>query len=150
MINTQTLAQHNQLYFDTVLARPGVFEGFSITTYTPIITNIIHSCNIRSVLDYGCGNAGAWKQHQLARLFRINELSLYDPSKPEYLNGRQCSDLVICIDVLEHIPEHLLEEVLIDIAKNTNKIIFLAISTRESTKYLINGQKTHQTVQPKS
>jgi len=150
MINTQTLAQHNQLYFDTVLAQPGKFTGFSITLYTPIIANIINSCNIQSVLDYGCGEAGAWKQHGLARLFGIDNLRLYDPSKPEYLNGRQRSDLVICTDVLEHIPEHLLDEVLINIAENTNKIMFLAISTRESSKRLINGQKAHQTVQPKS
>jgi hypothetical protein len=152
MSNLLTLQEHNELYRKTCEARPDSFYGYSLQTHLPDILNIVNNSNIKSILDFGCGQASLWKHHDLYRLFRLDksECDLYDPSISEYsILKKKPYDMVLCIDVLEHIPEHLLKEVLHQIFSRTKKLAYLSISTRPASKQLIDGSNAHATVKPR-
>lgn len=149
-MNLQTLEESNDVYRQTHEAHPDYFAGYSIVKYVYDIGNLIRDSNIETVIDYGCGKARAWKQYNLEALWELREAYLYDPgvafynTKPTYAR-----DLVICTDVMEHIPEHLVDDVLADICSLAKKAMFLNISTRPATKRLVDGSNAHATVKPR-
>ena len=57
-------------------------------------------------------------------------------------------DIVICTDVLEHIPEHEIPIVLKEIDGYAWEIVFLSICTREARKTLPDGRNAHLTIKP--
>jgi hypothetical protein len=58
----------------------------------------------KSIIDWGCGKARTWEIFR-KYLPTLTELLLYDPAKPEYSHYPDKKyDLLICTDVLEHIP----------------------------------------------
>jgi hypothetical protein len=130
--------------------RSSMFRGYSILPYVPELMSLIRNSNISSCLDYGCGRGEAWELHNLKKLFDLKDLYLYDPTIAEFQNRPNNQvDLVICIDVMEHVPEHCVEEVLDDVAFFAKKAIFFNISTRPAAKVLPNGSNAHQTVRPR-
>lgn len=146
----QTLKESNDVYRQTHEAQPDSFKGYSIRDHTSTIGNLIRHSNIKTVIDYGCGQAGAWKQYDLKSLWRLEEVCLYDPGVEKYsVNPTYERDLVVCVDVMEHIPEHLVDQVLFDVCSLAEKAIFFSISTRPATKKLINGVNAHLTVKPR-
>lgn len=116
-----------------------------------------------SVLDYGCGLA----VHTHRKEKFLNNLTspsyfrgklqcyyLYDPCVPHYnqkpTKGSQF-DVVLCTDVLEHIPKEHIDEVLQEINEYTKPDgeILLSISTRPAIKYFADGTNVHVTVESK-
>lgn len=129
---------------------PNVFVGFSLQTFIAEITYLIQHSNVCSVLDYGCGKARAWQTYNLQKMWNLQHVDLYDPAVSEYSKKPQRpSDLVLCVDVLEHIPESALDQVLDELAFFTNKILFVNISTRPANKQLPNGMNAHLNVKSK-
>jgi hypothetical protein len=67
----------------------------------------------------------------------------YDPA----IEGKDLpprpADLVVCVDVLEHVEPQYLDATLRDIARCTTKIGYFIISTTAAVKILPNGQNTH-------
>lgn len=148
-MTTQTLQDSNELYRQTHEAHPDYFAGYSIMEYVFDIGQLIKFSNITTVIDYGCGKARAWKQYNLKQLWKLHDVQLYDPGVTEYaLKPYTARDLVICTDVMEHVPEHLVDEVLADICRLANKAVFLNISTRPASKLLVDGSNAHATVKP--
>ena len=94
------------------------------------------------VLDYGCG------QGDLLGKLEVAHPVYYDPNvegrdtKPEGL-----MDWIICTDVMEHIPEEELDEVLTDIFSYGNNV-FMMISLALAHEILPNGDNAHCTVKP--
>lgn len=149
IMTIQTLADSNELYRQTHEAHPDHFAGFSIMEYVFDIGTLIKYSNVTTVIDYGCGKARAWKQHNLKALWKLTDVQLYDPGVEEYaLKPYTPRDMVICTDVMEHVPEHLVDEVLTDICRLANKAVFLNISTRPASKLLVDGSNAHATVKP--
>ena len=148
-MSTQTLKQSHEVYRQTHEKYPEFFAGYSIMEYVFEIGNIIKHTNISTVIDYGCGKARAWKEYNLQRLWNLRDVQLYDPGVEQYaLKPYTPRDLVICTDVLEHVPEHLVDEVLGDISKLATKAIFFNVSTRLASKTLVDGTNAHATVKP--
>lgn len=144
-----TLQDSNELYRQTHEAYPDYFAGYSIMEYVFDIGNLIKHSNITTAIDYGCGKARAWKQYDLKLLWKLQEVQLFDPGVAKYaIKPTTPCDLVICTDVMEHIPEHLVDEVLTDICSLANKAVFLNISTRPASKTLVDGSNAHATVKP--
>jgi len=109
------------------------------------IGQLIKFSNITTAIDYGCGKARAWKNYNLKQLWKLHDVQLYDPGVDEYaLKPATPRDLVICTDVMEHIPEHLVDEVLADICRLANKAVFLNICTRPASKLLVMDQTLMQ------
>lgn len=149
-MNLQTLKESNEVYRQTHEIHPEYFMGYSIVEHISNIGNLIEKSNIQTAIDYGCGKALAWKRYNLESLWKLQEVCLYDPGVNGYsVKPTGARDLVICTDVMEHIPEHLIDGVLVDICSLANKAVFLSISTRLATKMLIDGSNAHATVKPR-
>lgn len=109
----------------------------------------IHACLIdlkpEVVLEYGCG------QSELGRILpHAGRWVRYDPAIPgiDHLPAIE-ADLVINTDVLEHIPERDVDELLDHIASCGDKVFF-SICTRPALEILPDGQNAHCTVWPAS
>ena len=90
----------------------------------------------KSILDYGCGKGMLAKQLD----FPIWE---YDPAIPGKDDPPRPADLVVVIDVLEHIEPEYLDRVLEDIHRCTKKIVFFALGTEKAIKNLPDGRNSH-------
>jgi len=127
------------------------FNGYSIAKHLPEIEDIIKYSNIKNVLDYGCGKAKGWHRGKYAHVIGIdpNEVYLYDPCVPDYNTypDRQF-DMVVCTDVMEHIPLDGIPIVLGNIFSLAKKAVFITVSTRPAKKMLTTDLNAHLTVQP--
>ena len=124
--------------------------GEALAEYKYNIFDLIKKNNVKTILDYGCGKA---KFHPI--LFNNKKLpdspmginiTKYDPAVSEYSNKPTGTyDLVLCIDVLEHVQEDKIEEVLEDLFNYGNKI-FLTITCYPAIQILTNGKNAHYTI----
>ena len=71
----------------------------------------------------------------------IDELQLYDPGVPEHSKlPTKKGDIVICTDVLEHIPEEDLDWIIREIFSLSNSTVFLNISCQLALKTFTTGK----------
>ena len=133
------------------------YDGKSTIIFAPLVKNIIKQNNIKSMLDYGCGkgfyyenavNISGINNKNLREFWGIN-IDIYDPCYEKYniLNQDKKYDLIICIDVLEHIPKEDIPSVLSLISNLTNKYIFLNVACNEAVALLPNGENAHINIQ---
>jgi len=98
--------------------------------------------SIRSILDYGCGKTDNSKEYPVDRFYR------YDPA----IEGINCLpnvasvDLVLCTDVLEHIPIEELHNTLYRIRSYSHRTLF-TIALFKAKQLLSNGESAHCTVE---
>ena len=95
-----------------------------------------------SVLDYGCGN-GSLRD----TLPRDIGYAGYDPAvtgKFELPKGDY--DMVACIDVMEHVEEEYVEQVLDQIFDAAEKAVFFLISCVPAKAVLPDGRNAHITI----
>jgi hypothetical protein len=92
-----------------------------------------------SILDYGCGKGTLGRTLRGARLNARD----YDPAMPEASAEPTAADLVVSVDVLEHIEPGCLDDVLDHIRWLSRKLLFVAISTRPAKRFLTDGRNTH-------
>jgi len=121
------------------------FSGACLQKHLPEIKALIGEYDCKSVLDYGCGKATSHKKAGLSNVM------LYDPYYEPYSKKPtedMLFDMVICTDVMEHVPEDEVGRTLHDLINYTNKVLFLAISTKPAKKTFANGENVHLTVKP--
>jgi hypothetical protein len=109
------------------------------------IQALIAELHPKIILNYGCGQSRIHEQLDLlgATFFR------YDPAV-EALSSLPTNraDFIINTDVLEHIPESDLDDILSDIQRISDKVFF-NIATRLAKDVLLsNGQNPHCTIKP--
>jgi hypothetical protein len=101
----------------------------------------------RTILDYGCG------QSQLLEALRLGyaaELLRYDPAIPQWsIKPGTPVDLLISIDVLEHIEENDLDAVLADMAGSCRDALII-IDTKPASTLLPDGRNAHVTLRPRA
>ena len=87
-----------------------------------MLKKIINDLNISSVLDYGCGKSKLLdliKKNSKIKIFK------YDPAIKKYSTlTKNKTDLVICTDVLQHVPLYDLDRVLKEIKSKGIYILF--------------------------
>ena len=132
------------------------FTGISIVPFVVDLYSIIQYNKCKSLLDYGCGKAVGYTQNfkdidpkkkipnfnvPLHTYWGVEDLSLYDPGTLEYptLPSKKV-DVVLCTDVLEHIPEDDLGWLIRDIFNLSNKVVFLNVSTVLAIKTFTSGK----------
>jgi hypothetical protein len=124
---------------------PREFRGRSLLPHVAAIDALLeqHSCD--SILDYGCGKAQCWPAEWQGRI------TGYDPAyEPHSVRPQGRYDMVICTDVMEHVPESAVNWVLQDIFGYADKWVYLSICTRAAGRRLPNGSNKHVTIRPSS
>ncbi len=110
--------------------------GVSVLKHIDTIKKLYESIKANSLLDYGCG-----KGHLAKNLdFPIWE---YDPAIEGKDKPPKPADLLVCVDVLEHIEPDYLDMVLQDISRCILKVGYLIINTKAAGKTLPDGRNTH-------
>jgi 2-polyprenyl-3-methyl-5-hydroxy-6-metoxy-1,4-benzoquinol methylase len=105
-----------------------------------LVAGIAQLENCKSILDYGCGKG------TIGKSFRQSGLNIvvdYDPAIKGKNSPAVSADLVVCVDVMEHIEPDCLKSVLADLARVSRKILFVAISTIPSKRTMSDGRNTH-------
>ena len=96
------------------------------------------------IVEYGCGQSQLIEQLQYAEAEYIR----YDPAVPAYDTlSVDSADFVVNTDVLEHVPEESLDDVLQDIARLSSKVFF-NICTRPASEILPDGRNAHVSLMP--
>ena len=122
--------------------------GISAQKYASSIKKIYLESNFNSISDYGAGKKNLKK--------KLDELGLndyeyfpYDPAFPEYGSPKK-ADMCCCIDVLEHIEEVFIDNILDDLYQITEKLGFFTVSTKAAKKVLPDGRNAHILLKPTS
>lgn len=98
----------------------------------------------KTILDYGCGKGTIGNSFREAGL---NIVIDYDPGVAGKDRVPSPADLVVAVDVMEHIEPECLTDVLADLAGLTKKILFVAIATMPSKRWMADGRNTHLIVE---
>lgn len=126
------------------------FHGLSLLNHAKEIAQLIRSTKSSTILDYGCGRGDAYGgDYQLHRRWRVEMPTLYDPAFASH--DRKPSgtfDGVICSDVLEHVPEELVDAVLLELFGYAERFVWMSVCCRPAKKHFENGQNMHVTVKP--
>ena len=129
-----------------------VFSGYSIKPYIPKIASLVYDHLPRRILDYGSG-----KGYQYLAL-RVHEQwggvlpYCYDPGVVQLRERPEGSFAgIICTDVMEHIEETDVDNVLNDIFSFAYPLgfVFFGIACRPAKrKKLPDGRDVHVTIKP--
>ena len=120
--------------------RPGY--GSSGHLWLGHVLELCEAVNARSLIDYGCGKGTLGRY---LKPFGI-KYTPYDPATfPK--RPKEPADIVVALDVLEHIEPDTLNNVLDDMHALGTKLFFAVVSTRPATKTLQDGRNAHLIVE---
>ena len=119
--------------------------GAACMKFMQQINKVVDDHRPATILDYG---AGKRLLRKAIKSFDA-ELYEYDPGIPEIATAPiGVFDMVVCIDVLEHVEPECLADVLADIRAKTGTVAFLTIHTGPAGKFLPDGRNAHLIQQP--
>lgn len=98
---------------------------------------------VTELLDYGCGKQKL-KEALEPEGFTVRG---YDPAIPGLDTPPAPADLVVCLDVLEHIEPECLEAVLLDLKRVTRRTGVFSVCTRPSVRKLADGSNPHRIIE---
>lgn len=127
----------------------GHFVGLSVLKFADEIGGLIKQHGCKTVLDYGAGQGHQYMPpHSLDKKWGV-EVACYDPavSGMEELPGGKF-DLVLCSDVLEHVPLMEIPPLLHNVFSRAEKLVYLTVCCRGAKKFLPSGQNCHVTILP--
>lgn len=129
---------------------PKMFRGASIKGHIEAIGDCISRYHATALLDYGCGKGLQYTEMKVhERFWNVQQPTLYDPGVVGIDRKPSGSfDGVICTDVMEHIPESGVDDVLREVIAYAQKFVFFCIFTEVSRKFLPDGRNCHITVRP--
>lgn len=124
-------------------------DGAGMAGRLPEALRRMHELGIcNSVLDYGTGK-GKLVERLKAELPRSVRVQGYDPAVPSYSQKPSGSfDILICLDVLEHIELNSIDAVLRDISELTHQFCYLVIDLQPAVKKLADGRNAHILLAP--
>ncbi len=118
----------------------GYGVGNATKYWYALVESMIKSYKPVSVLDYGCGKGrfGATYPHLM--------VENYDPAIPGIDGPPEPADMVVCMDVLEHVEPECLEALLNDLKRCVLKWGFFTVGTGPAGKFLSDGRNAHLTI----
>lgn len=128
------------------------FHGLSILQHADSIGKMVRMTRAKTLLDFGCGRADAyrsphkvWHQWGLARA----DVTLYDPAfNRDNVLPTGKFDIVVCSDVLEHIPEEEVDAFIDRLAGYARHGLWASVCCRPAKKKFADGTNLHVTVRP--
>lgn len=132
------------------------FRGLSVLTNATAIGKFIREMDARDLLDYGSGAGDAYRSpHKVHHTWGVKRpnVCLYDPSFEQYAKKPDRRfDVVICSDVLEHIPEEDVPRFIGGLFNHAKRGVWASVCTRPAKKFFPNtgspGVNLHVTVKP--
>ena len=112
----------------------------------PEVKRIFKENKLTSISDYGAGKCNLQKKLIQLGLKDFDYLP-YDPVFPEYGSPKK-ANLVCCIDVLEHIEESFIENVINELRSITDKLAYFTIALKPAGKILKDGRNAHILLKP--
>lgn len=132
------------------------FDGGGVRTLIP---KILEELDTRSggvsVLDWGCGTAIHWHKQTLVEKTKslmnvlgekVQTFYRYDPAVALYSKKPLTKfDIVLCSDVLEHIPDTNLPEFFSELYQyvEIKGTVFYSVSTKTSNNSFLTGENMH-------
>jgi hypothetical protein len=114
--------------------------------YGEAVAEMIDLMEVDHLLDYGAGhNLSLRKTLKPERAFKYQA---YDPGVPELSDNPVPAQMVVCIDVLEHIEPECLDDVLDHLEELTQQVLFATVHTGPAGKVLPDGRNAHLIQQP--
>ncbi len=141
LISDQYRAQQETLHED------GSY-GTAALAYAPMIAQAINKMEVTHVLDYGCGRNMSLSTGLRGKVNHKFKYQAYDPCVPALASAPIPAEFVACIDVLEHIEEESIDEVLDHLHQLTEAVGFFAIDTGPAAKTLTDGRNAHLLQRP--
>lgn len=132
LISDELRALNVQLHRDNLAY--GVGGGKHVET----VLRLSESLKTTSILDYGCGKGYLAK----ALPFPIWE---YDPAIPDKSDAPRSADIIVCTDVLEHVEDGKVQNVLGDMRRCLRKVGYFVIHLGPATKTYADGRNAHLT-----
>jgi hypothetical protein len=124
--------------------------GQSAPAYTKELVSFIRKNEIKSLLDYGSAWGSLKNSFKESNILEeLESFKEYDPGYPEKCNNNIPQEFVVCVDVLEHVEPELIENVLDDLQRCTERVGFFVIATRLAKQILSDGRNAHLIVQPR-
>lgn len=121
------------------------FYGTASMFYAPLVSEIVNKLQVGHLLDYGAGKCRLFENLKADHHMK---LQAYDPGVVKLSSPPVPAEMVTCIDVLEHIEPDLLDNVLDDLARLTEVVIFMTVTTIAAKKHLSDGRNAHLIQQP--
>ena len=137
-MSTDWIEQHRLLHQDS----PRNFAGKSLRKWIDTINSFAEHHHCETILDYGCGKAQFWPPEWQGRV------SGYDPAVDQFSAEPLPADLVICVDVMEHIPLNQVTEVIDRVNSLARRAVFWVVDVKPAKKRFLNGANCHLTQQP--
>ena len=132
------------------------FDGKSLKFFFHSIKQIIYSTKSNSFIDFGCGKEKYYFENvkidnvnynNIADFWKIQKYFLYDPGVKNFSKyPSKKADGVICIDVVEHIPEQDVIKFIEELFRLANKFIFVVIACYPAKKKLPDGRNVHLSI----
>lgn len=120
--------------------------GVVAEQYGEMVSAMIDALEVDTVLDYGCGHNLSLQR--TLKPERAIKYQAYDPGVPEYSEKPVPSQMVVCIDVLEHIEPNCLEDVLDHLEAMTEFVLVATVHTGPAGKVLQDGRNAHLIQKP--
>lgn len=111
--------------------------------YAPLVAEIINKMEVSHLLDYGCGSNLSLSKGLVGKVGHAFKYQAYDPCVDKYASPPVPAELVCCIDVLEHIEEDSIDEVLDHLQSLTEAVGFFTFDTGPAKKFLPDGRNAH-------
>ena len=132
------------------------FAGFSLVRWIPEIQSIIKKTGSKSIIDFGCGKAMAYREKiifnkvtypNIRDFWGVKKITLYDPGVKEFdLYPNSKADGIICTDVIEHITSDDVVNFIENLYILSKTFVFLVIATKPASKYFDDGRNIHLTL----
>lgn len=137
-----------------------VFANGEYSREAPKIKELMKKHHIRSIINFGCGKPDTYFNKKM-RVKNVGVLPpmheylgkpyvrLYDPGVEEISQYPDMpAEMVICTDVLEHIPEPDIPWFLDELAELATKVLHVSIHLGPAMALLPNGENAHVTIRP--
>lgn len=114
--------------------------GVASLQFAPLVTQIVNKLGITDILDYAAGKGRL--MHAIKPDHQV-KVQCYDPGVPKWADTPTPSQMVCCIDALEHIEPECLDDVLDDLKRVTEQVGFFTVHTGPAVKILSDGRNAH-------
>ena len=132
------------------------FDGKSLKFFFNPIKQVIDFTKSNSIIDFGCGkakyyfeevNINNFHYNNITNFWNISDVYLYDPGVKNFSKyPSRKADGIICIDVVEHIPENDVVNFIEELFKLAKKFVFIVIACYPAKKNLPDGRNVHLSI----